>query len=104
MLERDVDIVANFRLLPHYFQHVGGKTGRKGVVQPDPLDPFYLDQGAQQVGQGTSFIQVQAVIGQVLGNQDKFTHALGGQALGFLYQVFYGLAAVAAPHERDGAE
>ena len=73
-------------------------------MEADPLDPFHLHQGAQQVGQRAFLIQVEAVVGQVLRDQDEFAHPFGCQALCLPDQIFNRLAAVAAPHERDGAE
>ena len=76
MLQRDVDIVTDLGLLPHHFEHIHGKPCGECVMQADPLDAFHLAKGIQQVGKGPPPIQVQSVVGQVLGDQNEFTHPL----------------------------
>ena len=58
-------------------------------MDPEPLDPVHFGQFPEQFGQGTAAVQVQAVIGRVLGDQHELTDALGGQRTGFGDQILH---------------
>jgi len=48
MLEREVQIFADFFLLPDQADEFGGNVGRMGVKETDPPQPLYLYQPSQQ--------------------------------------------------------
>ena len=53
-----------------------------GVQHADPLDAVDLVQFAEQFGEPRPAVQVHAVVGRVLGDDDQFAHAVGGQFAG----------------------
>ena len=55
MLQRDIDIIADFGFLPYNIEDFQGKTAGKGIVKANPINPIYLYQGPKQFGQGAFF-------------------------------------------------
>ena len=56
------------------------------------------------LGQSGFLLQVQAIPGNVLGNDDEFLHPGGGQLFGLSHQRRYGTAAIATTEFRDDTE
>ena len=56
-----------------------GEVHRVGVEDANPLDAVDLVELAQQLGEPHSAVQVEAVIGRVLGDDDQLADAVGGQ-------------------------
>ena len=59
-----------------------GEVDRVGVEDANPLDAVDLVQLAQQLGQAHPAVEIEAVIGRVLGDEDQLADAVGGQLLG----------------------
>ena len=57
----------------------------------------------QQVGQGAAAVDVEAVVGGVLRDEDEFLHAVGDQSLSLCHEVVDGARDVLAADEGDGA-
>ena len=103
VLQRDVDVGADLRVVGHQAEHILRKAGGIAVVEPDPFDAVDLRELLQQAGQAAFSVAVEPVVGRVLGDDDEFLHALGGQAARLFHQIFHGHAHVRAADERNGA-
>ena len=103
VLQRDVDIRTDLRIVRHDAQDVLGEAGGIAVVQADPLDAVDLGQLLQQPCQAAFPVAVKTVVSRILGDDDQLPHALGGQAAGFFHQILDGHAHMRAADERDGA-
>ena len=79
MLQRNIHVTTDFRIGGHLVQHVLRETGRIGIMDADPFDPFHLRQALQQFRQRPTAIQVQTVIRRILGDQHQFPHAFAGE-------------------------
>ena len=104
MLQWNVHVGANLGLLADDVQHIFGKSGREQVMQTDPFDAIHLHQRAQEFGKPAFLVQIQSVIGQILGNQNQFDDPFCGQFFGFFHQLFDRLRNVPAAHKRNGAK
>ena len=80
-----------------------GDDLRIQVVQADPVE-VQLAQFLQQAGQGGWLLQIHAVPGDVLGDDDELLHAAIRQLPGLGQQGLHGAAAVAAPELGNDAE
>ena len=102
MLDGDVHIIANFRLSGDgIYQLIGNAVGIE-VVQADPME-IQLAQRPQQLRQLLLFIQVDAVAGDVLGDDDALLYAAVREGPGLGEDVLHPAAAVLAPQGRDNA-
>ena len=81
-----------------------GEVHRVEVHQPDPVEALDLLQLAQQLDQPRLAVQVHAVVGRVLGDDDQLAHAVGGQLAGLGDDFFDRLGGVLAAHLGDRAE
>src|SRR5690606_18529186 len=72
VLQRDVEIFANIRSFGHNIEHVEGKSSRKRIVQPYPLDTGYIGKAFQKISESPLFVQVQPIIGRVLRDYQQF--------------------------------
>ena len=64
----------------HVVQLVGEELGI-AVEDADPVDPLDLLELPQQLGQPGPAVEVEAVIGHVLGDQDQLADAVARPAL-----------------------
>ena len=104
VLQGQVDVMADLGILAHQVKQLVGKAERIAVMQADPLEAVDVAKGLHQLHDVGLSVEVVAVIGQVLGNEDQFLHALLGQFLGFVKQVGQRHGNVAATDERNGTE
>ena len=74
-----------------------------GVEHADPLDAVDLVEFAEQFGEARAAVQVQAVVGRVLGDDDQFADAVGGEFARLANHFLDRLGDVLAAHLRDGA-
>ena len=81
-----------------------GEVVRVVVEDPDPVDPLDLVQLAEQLGQAGAAVEVDPVIGHVLGDEVQLADAVGGQFAGLLDDLLDRLGDVLAAHVRDRAE
>ena len=72
-------------------------------MDAQPFDAIHLREALQQFGQGTPPVQVQAVIGRVLGDDDQLLHALRGEGTGLRDEVLHRDGTVRPPYPGDGA-
>ena len=59
-----------------------GEVDRVGVQDANPVDAVDLVQLAEQLGQARPAVEVEAVVGRVLGDDDQLADAVGGQLAG----------------------
>ena len=104
VLQRHVEIRHDLLGVGQRLDQLVGEVDRVGVEDADPLQPVDLVQLAQQLGQPHPAVQVQAVIGRVLGDDDQLAHAVGGQFAGLAQHFLDRLGDVLAAHAGDGAE
>ena len=67
MLERDVHIPAHLGIGGHFVQDVLREIGRIGVMDTEPLNAVYLGKLTKELRQAALSVNIQAVIGGVLG-------------------------------------
>ena len=103
VLERNVEVFADFRFRGHHFDHLVGESGGVGVVEAYPRDAVDEAQAAQQLGQHPPSVEVDAVIGRVLRDDHQFPNSLCGEFAGLLLQLLHRDGDVAAADERNGA-
>src|SRR5262249_32608401 len=70
----------------------------------DPFQPFNLAQLTQQLGQPDLSVQIHAVIGRILSDNDQLAHAVGSQLTSLAQHFFHRLGDVLAPPGGDSAE
>ena len=103
VLERNVEVFADFGLRGHHFDHLVGESGGVGVVEAYPRDAVDAAQAAQQLGQHPPSVEVDAVIGRVLRDDHQFPDSLCGEFAGLFLQLLHRNGDVAAADERNGA-
>ena len=103
MLERNVEVFADFRLRDHCFDHFVGKGRRIGVVEPNPCNAVNAAQPVEQFAQPSFAVKVDPVVGRVLCDDDQLLDPCGGQFAGLLLQLLHRHRYMAAADERDGA-
>ena len=74
-----------------------------GVQHANPLDARHAVELFQQFRQPRAAVQVHAVVGGILGDDDEFPHAVGGEFVRLADHFFHRLRDVLAAHLRDGA-
>ena len=89
MLERNIEVFADFRFRSHDFDHLVGKSRRVGVVEPYPFDAVDAAEAAQQLGEHPLAVEVDAVVGRVLRNDHQLPDAPSGQLAGLLLQLLH---------------
>ena len=102
VLDGDIHILADFRLgCDGVYERIGNAVGVE-IVQADPVK-VQLAQLPQQLRQLLLFIQVDAVAGDVLGDDDALLYAAVREGLGLGEDILHPAAAVLAPQGRDNA-
>ena len=104
VLDRDVEVLHRLRMLAQERRQLRQHGVRVGIHQPDPADAVDLAELLEQRVDLALSRRVEAVGGAVLGDDDQFLHAGGGEVLRFFDQHLDRLAAVLAAHLRDRAE
>ena len=81
-----------------------GEVARVVVEDADPVELFNLVQLAEQFGQPRPAVEIDAVIGHVLRDQDQLADAVAGQLAGLFDHALDRLGHMLAPHVGDGTE
>ena len=76
MLERDVHVFAHLGIAGHLFQDILREIGRIGIVNAQPLDAVHKGKLAKQLRERTPSVQVQAVIGGILGDDNELPDSM----------------------------
>jgi len=103
VLERNVQVAAVLRVLFHHLQNLVGEVQRVGVMQPNPLDAIHLRELVHQVGEFALAAAVDAVVGEVLGDQHQLLNPLVGKTLCLFHQQRDRFGDLLVADERDGA-
>ena len=105
VLQRDIEVGAEARLLPHQAQQLAVEGRRVGVEEADPGDVGVGEQRLDEVQQAMSpFTEVLAEARGVLGDEAELLDPGGLELPRLEHQAVDGAAAKAAPPHRDGAE
>ena len=103
VLEGDVDVVEHLRFTGDDVDEGVVQIVGVQVVQANPVKG-QLAQLGEQLPQHPLVVEVDAVAGDVLGNDDELLHPGIGQGLGLRQQGLHGTAAVAAPQLGNDTE
>ena len=103
MLEGDVDVVEHLRFTGDDVDEGVVQIVGVQVVQANPVKG-QLAQLGEQRPQHPLVVEVDAVAGDVLGDDDELLHPGVGQGLGLRQQGLHGTAAVAAPQLGNDTE
>lgn len=103
VLDGDVQIVAELRVFFHHIQDFEGEVERVGVVQTEPFDTFHLGESLHQGGQFPFARQIDAVVGQILGDKHYLLDTLLGEFLCFFHQQRNRFGDLLVANQRDGA-
>ena len=103
MLERDVHVTADLGIVRHLPEDVLREALGIGIVDADPLYFRDFGKGAEHIGQPSASIEVEPVIGGVLGDEQQLLHSLRGEGPGLLHDLFDRNGAVRAADMRNGA-
>ena len=101
-MEGDVEVFADLRLGGHHLDHLLGEGGRVGVVEANPLQLFDATQPTQQLAKHTLAVEVDAVVGGVLSDDNQLLDPLVSQLACLLFQLLHPHRAVLATDERNG--
>ncbi|MBR6263775.1 MAG: hypothetical protein IKR05_11255 [Prevotella sp.] len=96
--------MADLGVLAHQVEQLIGEAQRVAVMQADPLEAVDVSQCLHQLHDMRLAVNVVAVIGQVLGDEDELLHALLGQTSRLFDEVVHRHGYMAATDERDGTE
>ena len=102
-MEGDVDVVADVFVAMHHLDGVDGERGGVGVVETNPRGAALGGEPFKQLAEGAAMVDVEAVIGGVLRDDDEFLYSFFYQHLGFGNQFVDGYRFVGAADEGDGA-
>ena len=104
VLKRHVEVREDLAGLGDRSNQLVGEVDRVQVHEADPLDAVDLFELAEEFGEHDLAVEVHAVIGGVLSDDDQFLDAVSCQFFGFLDDHFHWLGDVLATHLGDGAE
>ena len=82
---------------------VDGERGRISVMEANPWGAALGGEEVEKVAESSSAVEVEAVVGGVLSDEDEFFGAVVDQLLRFEEDVFDGAGDVFATDEGDGA-
>ena len=104
MLDGDIQIFDDLVIGGDLVNQLVVKLVGVQVVETDPLYPLDFGQLTAQGGKTPLAVQVGAVAGDVLGDDDQFLHPVGGQIVCLLQYILHAPGAVTAPDIGDGTE
>ena len=104
MLDRNIQIFDNFRIVSDLVDQLIVKLVRIQIMQADPFDAFDLREFTAQLGQAVPAVEVRSIECNILGNDDQFSDAMCGE-IGCLFQdVLHRAGTVSAADVWNGAE
>ena len=104
VLQRDVEVVADFRVGRHDVEQFIADAFGVTVEEADPFDALDFGYSGQEFGQFVLFVEVAAVERGVLRDEDHFFDALCRQGLRLVHDVLDGPGTELAADLGDGAE
>ena len=90
MLQRNIHIAAHLGIAGQFIQHILREALRIGIMYAQPLDSRHFGEGAQHICKTPAAVQVEPVVGGILGNQQKFLHSGGGKLFRLFHYLFDG--------------
>ena len=102
MLNGNIKILCRFRLGSDNIQQFVGNPFRITIEQTNPLEAINPAQTAEQFRQSGSSVQILAVTGGVLRDNDQLLDAVPRQRLRFFYNIFHPAAAERPADGRNG--
>ena len=103
MLERYVKIRAYLGIGGHLVKDVLGEIGWIRIMDAYPLYPLHFREPAEQLRERPAAVEVQAVVGRVLCDDDELPDPLGRKPPGLINEVLHRHGAVGTADERDRA-
>ena len=103
MLDRDVEVVYDLRVIADRPDQLLRDLLRIAVQDTDPLETLDLRKPVQQLRKALLSIEIDTVEGRLLGHQDQLLRALGGESLRLLQEVLHRYRAVVSAQLRDDA-
>jgi len=104
VLEGHVEVFADGVVIPDDGEDFCREAGGIGIVETYPAHAGKGSELFQKQGELALSIAVQAVEGEVLGDETDFFDAFGQEALGFGEDVFQRARNMGPPHEGDSTE
>ncbi len=104
MLERHVEIGDDPLGASQHLVKLFGEVVGVVVEDADPIELFDLIELAEEFGQPGPAVEIDAVIGHILGHQDQLANAIGGQLASLFDHPLDRLRHMLAAHIRDGTE
>ena len=83
MLQGYVDIAAHLGVRGHKVEQVFGEVRRIGIVYPYPFDALYPGKRLRKACEAAFPVEVESVVGRVLGYQYQFPDPAARKSLGF---------------------
>ena len=90
VLQRNINVAADLRILANHVEHVLGEARGKKIVQTNPLDSVHRAQRGYQLRQAALSVDVESVVREILGDQNQLNNTFGGQLLGLGHEVLNG--------------
>ncbi len=104
MLDRNIDVAAEFCVFLKRFNNILRKFCRICIHQSNPFDSIYAVQLAKKFRKLSFVIQIQSIVCRILRNDNEFLYSFFGKQLCFVYKFFHRPAAMFSPHEWNGAK
>ena len=90
VLKRNIQILADFGVRGHLLQDVLREIGRVGIMDAYPLDLRYLRELLYQIRKSALLVQIQPVVGGILGYQHQLANSARGKTLRLFHQLLDG--------------
>ena len=104
MLDGDIQIFYDLVIGGDLVDQLVVKLVGVQVVEPDPFNTLDFGQLPAQSGKAPPAVQIGAVAGDVLGDDDQLFYPVGGQIPRLLQDILHAPGAVTAPDIGDGTE
>lgn len=104
MLKRDIDVIADFVEPGNSINDFVSKAIWVEVKNSDPFDPVDFRQLVEEFWESELFVEIIAVLGDILGDEVDFFAARSGKVLGFLDNALNWLTGVTSTETGNGAE
>ena len=90
VLQGDVDVVADVAVPLHCFDGIEGEGGGVGVVQAYPFGTALGGEQFEEFAESAATVEVETVVGGVLGDEYKFLDSVVYQGLRFVEYILDG--------------
>ena len=87
MLDRNIDVIAYLRFACDGIDEFVSNTIIVNVHQSDPFYTFNSTKSVKKLRQTDLSVQISAVLGRVLSNQNEFFYSCSGHIFRFFYAI-----------------